>query len=282
MAQNTTLTGGVSNAPEGSIQEQTPSKYESENIRIFFDTVTDDTLNFQSQITDNYVENNTAVQDNIALAPITITMNGLCGEKVYTLSDALKAEEDVIKQYNETNRKRELELRNQKLGAIEAYLPKFSNSTAKAQNLYHFAKAAVKKALTVIGTYKSSYQINSQFTQYSGLSSNIKDSKIRECATYLKDAWQSRKAFIARTPFGVFNNMYIQSVTFQQGNENYKADLSITLKQIRFSDVTTTAADQKVLSQYNQLAQAEQQNNGKAKGLKSEAAKIYDGEKGFI
>ena len=57
MAQNITLTGGVSNTPEGSIQEQTPSKYESENIRIFFDTVTDDSLNFQSQITDNYVEN---------------------------------------------------------------------------------------------------------------------------------------------------------------------------------------------------------------------------------
>lgn len=265
------LQGNITNDPQGSMEEQDALKnrYTSDNIKLFFDTVTDDSVSFQSQITDNYVENNTAIQDHIAISPITVTLHGLCGEKVYTVEDAKREEEKVIAQYNSTNRARELEIRGQKLGAIEAYIPQFSNATALAHNVFEFAKATVQKALTVVGTYKSSFKIDSDFTSYAGLDSNKRNTKIRDMATYLKDAWQSRKAYVVNTPFGIYDNMYIQSVALHQGNENYICELDVTLKQLRFSDVETTEADKSVLSKYNSLQQAQEQNGGQAKGVNS-------------
>ena len=281
------LTGGVSNAPEGSIESQNVNIYDSDNFKVYFDTVTDDTLSLQSQITDNYVENNTAIQDHIAIAPITVTMHGLCGEKVFTIDDAQSAEMDVVAQQQYYNSEKEAEImKNRKLGELEVYFPKVSNSTALAQNIWSLIQATKQKALEVADKIHDRFNpqtgIDYQFTQYNGLSSNIANSKIREKAYYLRTALQNRKAFIVNTPFGVFNNMYIQSVTLHQGNENYIAELDVTLKQIRFSEVETTAADQAVLSKYNAMQQADLQNNGKAKGLKSELARITDGEKGFF
>ena len=73
--------------------------------------------------------------------------------------------------------------------------------------------------------------------------------------------------------------MYIESLSFVQGNENYIADIEITLKQINFAQVTTTKADEKVMAQYNAWARATEENNGTAQGKrKSIAASIYDGD----
>lgn len=271
------------NTPTGSIEEQEKDPLLSNYIRLFFDTVTDDSVNFQSQITDNYVENNTAIQDHIALAPIIVTLHGLRGELVYTWDQALNDEANALAYQEAVNTKKEAEIeKNKKLGAIEVYFPQFSNSTALAYNINTLIEAAKTKAKVVYDKLTNkNLSTNSAFTQYSGLSTNIKESRVRKCADYLKQAWQSRKAFVVDTPFGQYTNMYIQAIALHQGNENYRCELDVTMKQIRFADVATTAADQAVLSKYNQLAQAEQQNNGKAKGLKSEAAKLYDAKRGI-
>ena len=45
-----------------------------------FDVKGRDELTLASNITDHYVENNSAIQDHIALKPITIRLNGFVGE----------------------------------------------------------------------------------------------------------------------------------------------------------------------------------------------------------
>lgn len=255
---------------QGSIQEENP--YLTDKIRLFFNTVTNDSVGFQSQITDNYVENNTAIQDHIAISPITVTLHGLCGEKVYTLQEALNTDSNALAYQEYVNRKKEAEIEaNKKLGAIEVYFPQFSNATALAFNIEALIDATKQKAKVVWDKLqnKNNTNINQQFTSYSGLNSNLRESKIKEMAGHLKDAWQARKAFIVNTPFGTYENMYIQSVTLTQGNENYICDLDVTLKQLRFSDVAYTEADKSVLSKYNSLQQAQEQNGGQAKGINS-------------
>ena len=68
------------------------------------------------------------------------------------------------------------------------------------------------------------------------------------------------------TPFKTFGNMYIQSITFTQGNENYTADIQLTLKQINKAETNTTKPDEKVMAKYNAYARAEEANLGKAQG----------------
>lgn len=271
--------------PQGAITvEEESNKYQL--IRFFFDTVTDDTVNFQSQITDNWVENNTAIQDHVAVSPVTITMRGLCGELIYTSEQAEKDYETELAQANYINNK-DLVLASfgkvnfndvdGKLTAVSAYYPEVSNVTRLAQDMWDLHEASQRKARKIsnILAGQSNKNLNAQMNAYSGLSSNAKQSKLKEVGEQLKNCWMNRKSFTANTPFGDFENMYIQSVTLHQGNENFIGEIDITLKQIRFANTLTTKANKEVLAKYNAYARAEEQNYGKANGENSELYNNY-------
>ena len=53
---------------------------------IYFDVITDHSISITNNVTDNYLENNTAIQDAIAHAPIECSINGMIGELVYVPS----------------------------------------------------------------------------------------------------------------------------------------------------------------------------------------------------
>lgn len=259
----------------------------SENLvrYLFFQTVTDDTVNFQSQITDNWVENNTAIQDHIAVSPITITMRGLIGELVYSSAEAELDYNSALAQANAINSRDATLLQfgqyytqtdiDGKLTAVSAYFPEVSNITQMAQNMWDLHEASRRKAerISKILTGQANNNLAAKMNAYSGLSSNARQSKLKEVAESLKDYWMNRKSFIANTPFGDFDNMYIQSVTLHQGNENFIGEIDITLKQLRFAQTLTTKADKEVLAKYNAYAQASEQNYGKAQG---ENSLLYD------
>ena len=242
---------------------------------LFFHTVTDDTVNFQSNITDNWVENNTAIQDHIAISPVTITMRGLVGELFYTSEQAQKDYERALAQANYENSKGVVlldfgdfyKLRDDgKLSVISAYFPEVSNVTQMAQNMWDRHEAAQKKAEKIgnILTGQANNNLAAKMNAYSGLNSNLQESNLKAICEEIKDYWINRKSFTVNTPFGDFDNMYIQSVTLHQGNENFIGEIDVTLKQIRFAETLTTEADKDVLSKYNAYARAQEQNNGKA------------------
>ena len=244
---------------------------------LFFHTVTDDTINFQSNITDNWVENNTAIQDHIAISPVTITMRGLIGEQVYSSKQAEDEYKSALMQANSVNARGKAiarfgdiyELKDDgKLTAISAYFPEVSNITQTAQNMWDRHEASRKKAERIAGIFtgQANNNLAVKMNDYSGLNSNLTESKLKQICEEIKDYWINRKSFVAQTPFGTFDNMYIQSVSLHQGNENFIGDVSITLKQLRFAQTLTTKADEEVLAKYNAYARAQIENNGKAQG----------------
>ena len=270
---------------QGTIQSSvsTPEaalKIESNNnfVRyLFFQSVTDDTVNFQSQMTDNWVENNTAIHDHIAISPVTITMRGLVGERVYTSLDAELDYERELAQANAINSKDAILLQlgnvqltdfGGKLTAVSAYFPEVSNVTQLAQNIWNKAEASARKAQRIFNTLfnQNTQTLSSKMSAYSGLSSNLRESKLKGVCETLKNYWLNRLPLIANTPFGDFDNMYITSVTLHQGNENFIGGIDITLKQLRFIQTLTTKADKEVLAKYNAYAQAQEENYGKAQG----------------
>ena len=70
------LTGGISVTV---MEDSTPNNL----IGVYFDIIQSHSVSIQNQITDNYLENNTAVQDHIAHAPLTVTLSGISAELVY-------------------------------------------------------------------------------------------------------------------------------------------------------------------------------------------------------
>lgn len=253
---------------KGSISIQdTSDKFQL--IRYFFDTVTDDTVNFQSQITDNWVEDNTAIQDHIAISPVTITMRGLCGELKYTSE---QAQEDYIKQIERVKKANVLGNLYTKLRTVVSYIPEVSNITQLAQNAWELGEAAINKASQIF-SIPNTNSLSSAMTSYSGLSTNARYSRLKEAGEDLKACWLNRKSFIVNTPFGDFDNMYITSINLHQGNENFIGEIMVTLKQLRFVETITTQADKDVLSKYNAFARAQEEDYGKAQGKNSE---LYD------
>lgn len=251
---------------------------------LFFQTVTDDNVTFQSQITDNWVENNTAIHDHIAISPVTISMKGLIGELVYTSEQAELDYEKELAQANAINSQdvvlaqfgnNALTDIGGKLTAISAYFPEVSNITQQAQNMWNRHEASARKAnrIAKILTGQNKQTLKSKMNSYSGLSSNVRHSKLKEIGESLKDYWINRKSLTANTPFGDFENMYITSVTLHQGNENFIGEIDITLKQLRFTQTLTTSADKDVLSKYNAYAQTQEENYGKAQGRNVSYAK---------
>lgn len=184
-----------------------------------FDVVDEENTKLESEITDHYVEDNTAVQDDIALKPIEVVAKGYVGEYVY--------ETPVIEQAIQTS--------TGKLSIITQYLPKLSSYAnklmQKAQKISNQVDVAQTKVQSL---YKTFNQIG-----------NISDSKQAQAYAYFAAAWQSRQLFKIQTPYCFYDNMAIKMVKFiQTGETKDKSQIEITFKQIRKVVSTNTASVQ--------------------------------------
>lgn len=278
--------------PQGELIEENSKPFQL--IKYFFDVVNDDTVTYNAQITDNWIESNSAIQDHIALQPITITMRGLCGELVYDAKQAELDYESELAQAKTRNSQytiiwkygdfKGIEDVDGKLVAIGRIAPPLSNITEMAQNNWELLNIQNQKASKIVDAFKNrnNKTMAQQMNNYNGLSTNARQSRLKQVGDEFKKAILGRKSFTVNTPFGTFENMYLQTVTLHQGEEDYIGDIDITLKQIRFAQTQTTKADEKTLSELNSLAQAqsEAQNNGNTQGInrnKSFLADMYDG-----
>lgn len=254
------LTGGVS----VTIQD-VQREFINNNVGYYFDIIREHSVSIQNQITDNYLENNTAVQDHIAHSPITVTLGGLAGEVYFT--PPTKALDKMYTKYNKFMQSKfnnepmaAQYLMSDKLLAIPALLPTVDNITQLAKNAVQYVETSYKRLEKVVKSFKNQ---------------EIKEARLWQIYRELKDLSDTNTALIVETPFTVFGDMYIQSISLRQGNENYIADLEITLKQINYADVSLTAADEKVLAKYNAYAQAQVENNGQAKSIQKNDSLLY-------
>lgn len=249
---------------QGGISVLTPIDYISNFRGAYFDIINDHTIDIQNQITDNYLENNTAIQDHIAHSPIMVTVSGIVGELVYEPAELTR--DNALESAQKSTKVSTLN----KLSQLTSLLPPVSNAMQIARNLYDYGEASVNRYIGIVKSFSNSN--NGDFGV--SLRGEERISKLNQVFKNLLELRNNNIALTVETPFDTFENMYIQSLTFKQGNENYIGDISITLKQLRFADTTTTKADEKVMSQYNAWARANVENNGKAQGKSEELSSI--------
>jgi hypothetical protein len=152
----------------------------------------------QSEITDHYVEDNTPVEDNIALRPEVYTTQGFIGE----LNDVPPPGLDIIKEV--ANR----------LTVIGAYAPQVS---ATALEAYNQAFAAYQLAKNVADTAVAAW---SSIGNATGLGAGQKPQNKQQIA-FQKwyGYWKAKTLFTVQTPWAVFDTMAIQQITATQDEE---------------------------------------------------------------
>lgn len=264
----------------------------------YFDIITDESIELINQITDNWVENNTAIQDHIAQNPLVISISGISGEKVFRYDPAVANQLLAEARLQAAKMGYGINLNNlqadsfwdlvglgskakelNKLSAISVLYPPVSNYMQVAMNAVELVDAAVSKYSNIYNSVKDIW--NKEKNNADDVFGDFSDNTTRLQSVYnkLSELRANNTPLTAATPWGIFTDMYIQSVRLKQGNQLYVTDIEMTLKQLRFSNVTTTAADKNVMAQYNAYARANVENNGTAQGnKKSLAAKMYDGE----
>lgn len=186
-----------------------------------FDYEGDDNVRQDSDITDHYVEDNFAVQDQMSIAPVKITLKGIVSELTFgntlatELITALTSVENGLSQ-------------------VDAYVGKYTpgvtdtvlQSITQAQSvLVQIEQAAARTA-----------QIASFFSPTQG-------TKQQQAYATLSSLQLARVLFTVYTPFQVFGNMAIQSFDITQpGSTKTQANVTVSMKQLRFTDNISQAS----------------------------------------
>lgn len=202
---------------------------------ILFNYEGEQSVTLTSDVTDHYVENNSAIQDQVTLKPEIYKVQGFIGE----LNDIAPAAIALIKTAAE------------KLTAIGAYSPEISTTAAlayaKAFQAYQTASTIVNSA---VGTWSSINGGGNAGDQgvINGSGIQTGDQKTQtEQQIYFQQFygyWRNRTLFTIQTPWAVFQDMVIMTLEAVQDAETRMiSDFAVTFKLMRFAS-TLTAPNQ--------------------------------------
>ncbi len=194
---------------------------------LLFNYEGEQTVTLTSEITDHYIENNTAIQDQIALKPEKITTHGFVGE----LNDIAPAALEPLK------------FAAEKLTIISGYAPRLSTTAllayANAFALYQTGASLVDSA---VATWSS---INGLLGGAGGGQSVINGGGLIPRPNQTKQQiyfqqfygyWRNRTLFTIQTPWAIFQDMAIESLrAIQDPETRVITDFEVTFKLMRFA-----------------------------------------------
>lgn len=186
-----------------------------------FDVEDETAIDLTSDITDHYTENNTAIQDNIAVRPLSLTLSGFIGECVW------RGQKDIST----------LQKLAQKITTISAYLPvitasarqAYSSLTDTSQNNSQYFASTLN---TAVDFYKTFRTLNPPKT------------KQAQAFNYFRALQNARTKIGIDTPYSFLPNMVIERISAVQGGASkYISDFRVTFKQIRTVSTKTVKFD---------------------------------------
>lgn len=185
-----------------------------------FDYAGEVSIELKADITDHYTEDNTVIQDHIALNPARVVMRGLIGELVKGPAQAGLA--GLLGGLQNS------------LTTINAYIGgKTPQAVVKASK----AISQVQKVSDQISSAVSKGKSLLNFLEYGSVSS-VKQAKAFQ---KLEMLFNRRIPFAIQTPYKHYTNMVIETLKAVQSEDTkYVSDITVTLKQIRQASVTLT------------------------------------------
>jgi hypothetical protein len=187
-----------------------------------FDVEGETSVDLRAEISDHYLEDNTTVQDHIAIRPKSLTLKGYVGEVVYQGDDR---SDQVIQKVT------------QKLTTLSAFLPELSKGASQAVD------AIKSDKLTDFTLEDLELSSVNRVTDYYAFTRNLlpPTSKQEQAYLYFKALMEGKYLVSVQTPFEFMNRMAIETVTARQGEDSrFISDFSITLKEIRTAQMLQT------------------------------------------
>ena len=178
---------------------------ESEPRNFIFHVERENKLSRRANVTDHYTEDNTDLQDHIALSPTIVRVSGIVSE-VNTLPPEGLAD---------------LREARDRLSAISSYAPNLSRSYAKIyQTIETFNRDANQIRNNIVSSYTGIPQITKQ----------------QEAYNFFNHYMSEKRLFRIQTPWTTINNMAIIDIEFNQGdNTRQQTSITIELKRINSS-----------------------------------------------
>ena len=215
-----------------------------------------DSINMSADITDQFVEDNTAIQDHAAIKPIVLSCRGFIGEKV------------LIRDLAVTSK---LEGAVDKLKPITALLPTISNYMQVAIAASSYIEERVKSYWKQLKNLKKIFDKN-------------QTASIKKQTTVVNELRMLRDNRILVTvvnDFGTFENCLIQEANVEQSETRDQSEVVVELKQINFVSTELTQVDYKKYQDRCALQRAYEENLGKIQGLKKDMSTLrYAWDKG--
>lgn len=193
-----------------------------------FTQMRDDEVEIGSNITDYVVESGMTIQDAIQLKPLRLKLSGLAAEVSYGESKTLSPIDNIINGFK----------------PLISLTPSLSNAT---QGIYDKLNSAlgeydkfINQVNSIIGIWSDNTDsdlITSDYKQslqdwYKNLAGTVQQKAFGQ----LYSKWKARDLMKIETPWGVLENMVIESVVFKQlSRSNTYSEIEVTLKQLTFA-----------------------------------------------
>jgi len=213
-----------------------------------YDYEGDDRVALTNEITDHWVEDNTAVQDHIGVKPVTITLKGRVSELTFSAAKSGKLLAALAAVEN-------------RLSQVPAYIGTY---TPGVQQKVFEAITQVQNVAVQIEQAAARLQQLAALLPQGGLLRN----KQQAAFATLSALRNARVLFTVFTPFQVFYNMAIENIDATQlGGTKTVSDFTVSMKQLQF---TNTLSQSSFLAQYGGRAAAGYQpptGNGVTRGV---------------
>lgn len=199
-----------------------------------FDYLGDVNVSMDADITDHYAENNTAIQDHVAIRPIEVVMRGFVSEltlpKPQGVVGALAAAQSALAQVN-------------------AYLGKYTPGVIQTMG-----KAITQVQNTVNTINQTLAKVQNIISLFPGAPPAA--TKQAKAYSQLFTAMQQKLPMTVDTPYRVLHNMIIKRIAFVQPEDTKSwSDITVTLKQINFVETATVADNGSFAGRLAQQAQ---------------------------
>lgn len=172
-----------------------------------------------SEITDHYVENNTAIQDHIALKPLMISVQGFVGELI---SDQLDFAPGLDEGLNYIEGK---------LTPLSQYAPDFTNDVLRFRNTATRIAQTTELIKDTVENVKE------------GLNSTQQQDAFNLFYSYQ----QNRILFTVQTPWAVFTDMALENIrTIQNDETRFMTSFELSFKQMNFVRTSKIEPDSSV------------------------------------
>lgn len=217
-----------------------------------FDIYESTKIDLRADITDHYVEDNSTIQDHIAIKPALITLRGFVGE----LKNIVADEKGSIQKFTE------------KLTKITSMIPVLTDGAKQVRDAIVSEKDSITDYVdTAVGTGVDLYQAFKEL--------NPPDTEQARAFNFFRSMFESKQLVSLETPFSFYSDMAIKGISAIQGAEsNQISDFSITLKEFRTAKIKTLPFDPEKYQGRGEQQRSELSDKGKAQGT-SKATQSY-------